>query len=168
MSIIVEDGSGLSTAESYISVADASTYFSNRGVTTWASIASDALREAALRKATDYMTATYRNRWEGFRYTEDQALDWPREGVVRDSWAVGYDEVPIEVQRACAEFALKAASAELQEDLTRGVVREKIDVIEIEYDKNSPERTRYSFIDAMLAPFLNSIGTGASVQLVRC
>ncbi|MDD5724452.1 MAG: hypothetical protein PHY29_12070 [Syntrophales bacterium] len=169
MSLICEDGSGKSDSESYISVADASTYFSNRGVTAWAALdtgEATAVREAALRKATDYMTAVYRDRWEGVRYTEDQALDWPRSGVVRDSWAVGYDEVPTEVARACAELALKAASADLQPDLTQGVVREKVGPIETEYDRYSPQATRYSFIDNMLAPFLKSRG-GCSVPLVR-
>lgn len=167
MSIIVEDGTGLSTAESYISVADATTYFSARGDTTWAAISTDALREAYLRKATEYMTQVYRSRWEGVRYTETQALDWPREGVVRDSWQVDTDEVPVEVQRACAELALKASAAELYADLTRGVVREKVGPIEVEYDKASPERVRYSAIDAMLQPYLKS-GGGVSVGLVRC
>ncbi len=96
MSIIVEDGTGLATAESYISVADASTYFTARGNTTWDALdegEATAAREAALRLATDYMTAVYRDRWEGVRYTEGQALCWPRSGVVRDSWSVDIDEI---------------------------------------------------------------------------
>lgn len=166
MSLIVEDGTGLSTAESYISVADASTYFSNRGIATWAALASDSVREAYLRQATDYMVAVYRDLWEGARYTEDQALDWPREGVVRDSWAVGYDEVPVEVQRACAELALKVASGDLMPDLEQGIKREKVGPIETEYDINSPQAVRYKFVDAMLRPFLKA-RSGASVGLVR-
>jgi hypothetical protein len=169
MSLVVEDGTGLSTAESYISVADADTYFSNRGITTWAALdtgEATAVREAALRKATDYMTATYRDRWEGVRYTEDQALDWPRSGVVRDSWAVGYDEVPTEVARACAELALKAASATLLPDLKQGKVAVTVGPIKTEWDKYSPQQKRYQFIDAMLALFLKSRG-GCSVELVR-
>ena len=169
MSIIIEDGTGKSDAESFISVADASTYFTARGVTTW-----DALdtgeetvnREAALRKATDYLTAVYRDRWEGVRYTETQALDWPRAGVVRDSWAVDTDEVPIEVQNAEAELALKSASDDLLADQTQGVVKEKVGVIEVEYSEHSPARVRYSFIDAMLRPYLNSVA-GCNVPLVR-
>ncbi len=170
MSIVVEDGTGLSTAETYISVADASTYFTARGNTTWDALdtgEATANREAALRKATDYMTAIYRDRWEGVRYTEDQALCWPRSGVVCDSWAIDIDEIPTEVKRACAELALKSASDDLQADLTQGVVREKVGVIEVEYNKNSPQSKRYPAIDFMLWPFLKS-GGGCSVGLVRC
>ena len=169
MSIIIEDGTGKSDAESFISVETASAYFTARGVTTW-----DALdtgeetvnREAALRKATDYLTAVYRDRWEGVRYTETQALDWPRQGVVRDSWAVDIDEVPTEVINACAELALKSASADLLADQTRGVTSEKVGDIEVSYDKNSPQATRYKQIDAMLRPFLNS-AVGCCVRMVR-
>jgi len=166
MSIVVEDGTGLATAESYISVADASTYFTARGNTTWDAIATDALREAYLRQATEYMISTYRRRWQGVRLDEDQALDWPRDGVVVDSWEVDNDSVPTIIERACAELALKASSAELQPDLTQGVLSEQVGVIKVEYDRNSPQATRYKTIDAMLAPFLKS-GGGASVGLVR-
>ena len=167
MAIIVEDGTGLATAESYISVADASTYFTARGNTTWAALATDALREAALRKATEYMIGAYRYRWQGGRvYPTVQALDWPRLGVVVDGAFVDNDSVPTIIARACAELALKASSAELQPDLTQGVLREKVGVIEVEYDRNSPQPTRYAAIDAMLAPFLKS-GGGASMGLIR-
>lgn len=170
MSIVVENGTGLATAESYISVADASTYFTARGNTTWDALdtgEATANREAALRKATDYITAVYRDRWEGVRYTEDQALDWPRSGVVRDSWSVDIDEIPTEVKRACAELALKSASDDLQADLTQGVVKEKVGVIEVEYNRNSPQAKRYPAIDFLLRPFLKS-GGGVSIGLVRC
>jgi hypothetical protein len=166
MSLIVEDGTGLSTAESYISVADADTYFINRGVTSWDALDNTDDKEPALRKATEYMINKYRRRWQGARVYQIQALDWPRVGVVVDSWSVASDEVPTEVARACAELALKANAEDLQPDLEQGVIREKVDVIEVEYDKNSPQAIRYSQIDSMLAPFLSGIG-GASVGLIR-
>ena len=81
MSLICEDGSGKSDSESYISVADASSYHTARGNTAWAALATDALREAALRRATDYMRQAYRSRWQGYKVNEDQALDWPRYDV---------------------------------------------------------------------------------------
>lgn len=167
MALIDEDGTGKATAESYISVADASTYFTARGVTAWTALATDALREAALRKATEYMIGAYRSRWQGVRaFPLVQALDWPRAGVVRDSWQVDIDEVPVEVQRACAELALKASAADLAPDLTQGVIREQVGPIAVEYDRSSPQSTRYKAIDAMLAPFLKA-GGGVSVGLVR-
>lgn len=166
MALVVEDGTGLATAESLISAADASTYFTARGNTTWAAIATDALREAYLRQASEYMLSNYRDRWQGLRINEDQALDWPRNGVVVSGYTLAYDEVPTIIKRACAELALNASAAELQPDLTQGVLREKVGVIEVEYDKTSPQATRYKAIEAMLAPFLKS-GGGASMGLIR-
>lgn len=167
MSLITEDGTGKENAESFISVEDASIYHTLQGNAGWTVLASDTVREQCLRRATNYMTTVYRDRWEGVRYTEDQALDWPRAGVVRDSWSVDIDEVPVEVAHACAELALKSASDALQADLTQGVVKEKVGVIEVEYNQNSPQSKRYPAIDFMLRPFLNS-GGGTNIGLVRC
>ena len=167
MSLIVEDGTGLATAESYISVADATTYFTARSVTTWGALATDALREAALRRATEYMMQMYRDRWQGLRaYPTVQVLDWPRTGVVVDFVTVDYDTVPVEVARACAELALKASVATLSPDLKQGKLSVQVGPIKTEWDKNSPQRKRYVAIDDMLRPYLKS-GGGASVGLVR-
>lgn len=167
MAIICEDGTGLSTAETYISVADASTYFTARAITSWAAIATDALREGYLRLATEYMLQVYRNRWQGVRYTETQALDWPRTGVVRDSWVVAIDEIPVEVKRACAELALRASAGTLNPDLSQGVISEKVGPIAVTYDHYSPQSPRYKAIEAMLAPYLLTTGNGVSVKLER-
>jgi hypothetical protein len=69
MTLTVEDGTGKADAESYISVADADTYFTARNNATWAAL-STSDKEAALRKATDYMLQAYRVRWAGMRETE--------------------------------------------------------------------------------------------------
>ena len=52
MSLVVEDGTGKADAESYISVADADTYHSNRGNTDWAALTTTE-KEQLLRGATD-------------------------------------------------------------------------------------------------------------------
>jgi hypothetical protein len=167
MSIIIEDGTGLATAEACISVADASTYFTARGVTAWGAVTTDALREAALRKATEYMTAMFRNRWQGYRTTPTvQALDWPRVSVEVEGVWVESDEIPETIKRACAEYALKSVSADLLSDLTQGVLSETVGPISVSYDRSSPQRTRYVYIEAMLRPYLKS-GGNISMGLVR-
>ena len=167
MSLICEDGSGKSDSESYISVADASSYHTARGNTAWAALATDALREAALRRATDYMRQAYRSRWQGYKVNEDQALDWPRYDVEVEGYAVDSDIVPTEIKNACAELALKASAAELNPDLTQGVLSEQVGSIAVTYDKSSPQNVRYKAVDAILAPYLASGGGGCSMKLVR-
>ena len=167
MALIVETGSGKSDSESYISVADASAYHTARGNAAWAALATDAIREQCLRKATEYMISTYRARWQGTRKTEDQALCWPRYDVEVEGYAIDSDIVPTEIKNACAELALRASAADLNPDLTQGVAREKVGQIEVEYDKASPQFTRYRAIDALLSPYLKAGGGGCSMGLIR-
>ena len=167
MSLICEDGSGKSDSESYISVADASSYHTARGNTAWAALATDALREAALRKATDFMRQVYRSRWQGYKVNEDQALDWPRYDVVVEGYAIDDDIVPTEVKNACAELALRASAGDLLADQSQGVIREKVGQIEVEYDKSSPQRVRYPAIEAILSPYLLAGGGGCSMGVIR-
>lgn len=170
----VEDGTGLSNADSYASLAEANLYHANHGNVDWSDIDATT-KEQLLRKATDYMVAQYRLQYAGYRRYSTQSLDWPRLYVpLIDSLSanvfpqyVDFDIVPTTVKNACAELALKACTAILMQDLTQGVIREKVDVIEVEYDKFSPQQTRYEQIDAMLSVFFKQQGNDMSRSLVR-
>lgn len=169
MSIIVEDGTGLATAESYCSVDYADTHHTARQNTVWTG-AVTLSKEAALRKASDYMLQTYRLKWAGSRVKTTQALDWPRYDVPMTDTAGGYKGmqpvwsyvvVPDPVQRACAELAsrvLQGGGAILLPDLERVAKREKVDVLETEYaDGRTPHKT-FPAIDRLLAPFFAQSG----------
>lgn len=159
MALIVEDGSGVAGADSYLSVADADSHHADRGNAGWTG--DVAAKEAALRKAADYLGQAYRLRWLGARVDAGQALDWPRTGLE----GIGSDVVPGEVQRAAAELALVALGADLNPPLARGgrVKREKVGPIESEFEDGAPGRTRYPSIDGMLAPLLARPGRLARV-----
>jgi hypothetical protein len=154
MTLIVEGGTGLANSESYASVSDFKTYHANIGNDV--TLIADTTIEQLLRRATQYMVAVYRSRWQGRRTLSTQALDFPRYDVVVEGYSVLSNIVPLEVKNACCELALKANSATLLDDKTQTVIREKVDVIEVEYDKNSPVQTRYSQIDNLLSVFLLS------------
>lgn len=183
MALIVEDGTGKTDAESYCTEAFANAYFAARGDTLWSTEMSTDQREQALRRATDYMVQVYRSRWAGYRKTDEQALDWPRYEVPRNDspstygygtgYRVGYlqsyyadDIVPVEVQRACAFLALKAAAGELAPDLERVTQREKIDVIEVEYATGSVPYKRFRAADNMLMGMFKN-GRGSTVLTSR-
>ncbi|MEM7444295.1 MAG: DnaT-like ssDNA-binding protein [Pseudomonadota bacterium] len=159
MALIVEDGTGVAGADSYLSVADADAHHADRGNAGWTG--DVAAKEAALRKATDYLGQVYRLRWLGARVDDGQALDWPRTGFD----AIGSDVVPGEVRRAAAELALMALGADLNPPLERGgrVTREKVGPIETEFADGAPGRTRYPAIDGLLAPLLARPGRLARV-----
>ena len=96
---MIEATAGGATANSYVTVAEAGTYFAGRlGAEPW--IAADAAtRESALRMAT---RALERLRWPGARQHTAQALSWPRSGV---AW-VADGTVPQPVRDAQCEEAL--------------------------------------------------------------
>lgn len=98
---------GGASSNSYISVADATTYFDERlhpQTSLWTSASTDD-KERAL------ITATRRlddEDWQGIRTTTAQALDWPRYWA-NDEDGEEYDEdsIPTIVQHATCELALR-------------------------------------------------------------
>lgn len=144
--LIVEDGTGLPDAESFASVAEADAYFSARGNAAWAGL-GDPRREQCLRLATDYMEAVFGRLWRSVRQTEEQALSWPR---------VGWQGVPAAVRRACCELAFRASAGPLLPDEGPAVRRERVDVLEVEYQDGARPGVRYVHVWAMLGPLLDA------------
>src|SRR5215217_9783086 len=132
MAIILEDGTGLADSETYISVDDCDLYHTNRLNDSW-SDGTDDEKEAALRRAMAYLEGHYGPRYTGTRrYGREQALMWPRSGATdSEGWVIDIDVVPIEVERATAEAALRelAEPGFLSPDVTTGaagqITREK-------------------------------------------
>ena len=174
MALIVETGAVIAGAESYCTVAEATTRHSNFGNTAWAALTTPQM-EQALRKATAYMVQAYQMRWKGYRNSATQVLCWPRSFVYKMPYingAVGSypylvadNIVPTEVKDACADLALKSVTETLMTDTTQQVTREKVGQIEVEYSEFSSQQKRHTAIDAMLAIYLT--GSSVSVQLVR-
>jgi hypothetical protein len=158
MALIVEDGTIVTGAESYISVADADAYFSARGNAAWAALTPTATKEAALRKATDYMTGRYGLRWKGDRVSELQALDWPRSSAYANGFLIDSGSVPVAVQRACAELAVRASSDDLAPDVGAQVKQEVVGPISVTYADGARQDTRYALVDSMLAAYLKGAG----------
>ena len=176
MALTVEDGTIKSGAESYISASDATTYHTNRGNTAWTG--TDAVKEAALRRAAAFLDGRYRKRWKGVRTSPTtQAMEWPRTGVrlvdeftgdwppsQYDSENYGYlesDTIPQRLKDAQCELALRALAGELAPDYNGSVIREKVDVLETEYAPgSSPGAKTYQLIDLLLSDLLNPVGSG--------
>lgn len=77
MALVKEDGTGLSNANSYASVADCDTYHeSHLYATDWTG-ATTATKEAALIMASRLIDGSYQ--FNGRKYTTEQSLQWPRE-----------------------------------------------------------------------------------------
>ena len=166
MALIVENGSVVAGADALISRADATTYHTSRGNAAWSDLSDDD-KDTAIRRATDYLGETYRMRLAGYRFSDDQTLDWPRAGVPRQDIGGSYpaDAVPAEVVRACAELALRAASGPLTPDQAQAIKSVAAGSVKIDYADYSKTTKSYPAIDRLMAPFLT--GSSASVRLIR-
>lgn len=172
MSLVVEDGTGLATAESYISVADAATYLTAAYGTAPASwtAATTATKEAALRAAARWIDARYS--WPGQCLVLDpaQALAWPRAGAIdREGRTVDAASVPQRIKDSTCEAAiLHLAGTLVTTSRDRGgmVKRVKVGELEKEYADGAPGGRTYPWIDQLLAG-LALFGGGGAVSAIR-
>lgn len=164
MAFTVETGAGVAGANSYVSVADCDTYHADRGNAGWAG--SNAVKQAALIKATDYVTQVYGGRWAGEKRVYNQDMDWPRVGTCDALYDL---MVPSVLKQAVCNLALEALTDELNPVLDRGgmVKRRKTDVLETEYMDGAPSRTSRPAVDGLLKPILTSSGTSFMGRTVR-
>ena len=154
--LIVENGTGLTNANSYASVAEFKTYATDRGLTESLAL-SDAVIESSLIKASDYLEANYYDAWKGTPTNIGQSLAWPRDGVYIDGVLLADNVIPQKLKNANIELAIRAgAGSELLPDEGQRVKREKVDVLEVEYNENYSAEPKYPLISRMLAPFLES------------
>lgn len=122
MALVVEDGTGIAGANSYVSAADCADYAATHGLTFTANAAGD----AALVRGTDWLDATYISRWPGTRaHGRNQGLQWPRAGATDiEGYAIASTEVPMEVIDACCEAACREfkAAGSLAPDVTPNAI----------------------------------------------
>jgi hypothetical protein len=148
----------------YGTEAAANTYHADRGNVTWAA-ATSPNKLAALVRASAYidslgidtrpcgaMLSRFPGRKTGGRA---QAAAWPRTGATDiEGDAIAPDVVPLEVERATYEAALRelAAPGSLLPDFTpaQQVKREKVDVIDVEYAGSTAENPNAPVVSAVL------------------
>ena len=117
MAIIVEDGTKKVDANAYITVQFFRDWHSVRGLAAAATDTGSygtALIEAAIVKATDYVDKRFGPKFVGYKYSRDQALQWPRQDAFDiDGDSIKTDEIPNELKRAVVEYAKIALAMEL-------------------------------------------------------
>lgn len=137
MALTVEDGSGVTGADAYISLADAEALYLSRNGTAWSG--TDTLKEAAIRRATSFVDSL---RFVGSPVGKRaQALQWPREDATdRNGFDIAEDELPEEVETATGILAfveLETPGALTPEIDRTGLVKsETVGPISVEYIGN--------------------------------
>lgn len=169
MTIIVEDGSNIANANSYITVEQLTAYADARGVTL---PATDQLKEPLLIRAIDYINS-FRGRYQGTKTYSDQAMLFPRNGMTIDLETFPKDAIPQELKDAQAQAAIYAATTDLN-PITTGdqvVKREKIGPIDTEYSETLAAKfldsgPSFPLVDLLLAPLFGTQG-GFFITTVR-
>lgn len=163
---IVEDGSGKSNANSYVSVADADQYHENASASTDWSGAEESVKEQALRLATQYLDAQYGGRWRGTKASRDQALAWPRSYAYDDDdYLYDSDAIPQKLADAASELALRVIEGDtLLDDISEpGIVKSESVTLgplekDVEYMGGKSQVKDYSLIRAQLKALLQPRG----------
>lgn len=166
MTVVVETGSVTAGANSYASVAEATTYLTNRArEAVWAAYTT-AQREGYLIEATAYLDAHVE--WRGVQISTAQALGWPRGGVVnRYGVAVSSTAVPDAVKAAVIEIAAQGAPA-----VTASRVKDSVTVgpVSTTYAPGTDPAqgiAKHKYALRLLAGLVRGDAVGNSIELVR-
>ena len=119
---------------------------------------------AAIVQGCDYVDSLAP--YMGAKTDPEQDREFPRTGMVINTYTYADDVTPIAVQKASAEATLHVLDGDdLLESQTNGVTREKVDVIEIEYSENKSNSgtVTYPRIVSLLRPFR----TAGKLRLAR-
>lgn len=182
VTIIVEDGSGLAEANSFVSVEDAESYFSGRlYVATWVA-AGDDDKARALIMATRAINNAIQ--WDGQRGSIEQALEWPRRWLPRrdaPGYIPGYgfssfgqywpdDELPRQLVEATCEMALALFNNDRTADAdTKGIRSIGLGngAIDITFDPGDRPIALTDEVMRLLSVFGKVRGKGGMVRLTR-
>ncbi len=150
---IVEDGSIVENADSYVSVADLVAYAALYGY-TW----TNEQAELYGRKAMDYLNTL---NYAGYRVVSTQALPHPRTDVYIDGVYLESDTISPLLKKAEKELAI---SVSLGYDplsvVSAGIKSETFAVFTTVYKDDVGSYTQIPKVDAILAPLLGGYGNG--------
>ena len=168
-SFVVEDGTGKSDANAYITEAWATQYWEDHDdsnfTTAWADVAD---KEMAIRMATQYLDAVHKKLWKGQKKLSTQALDFPRSNLYdSNNYILANDELPAQLMAATAELAIRHENEDegLMPDLDEpgevsaytvkaGPVSEST-----KWVTGRSEYKEFSVIENLLADLIESYGT---------
>lgn len=156
--IVVEDGTAKTNSNSYASEAELSTYATDRGVTISGTAA------VLLIQSMDWIETRL---FAGDKYSEAQALQWPRVNVVLDGFSVDYNEIPTILKEAQMEIAISIdGGTNPMSNQERRTIREKVGEVEVEYDSSSRSSTYITSAEQKIKKLLKS-WSGGSLRVIR-
>lgn len=158
MAIIVEDGTLVSNANSYVDELDLIAYAEDRGITI------TGVEEQLLIRAMDYLESLS---FIGIKRVHTQALQWPRANVIIDDYLVSLDTIPNELKKAQMEIALAVDNGQdPAADIGRVQSSVKVGEIAVTYESGQAT-TMVRRISNSLWKLLNTSVGGGSFTVER-
>lgn len=157
MPLIVEDGTGLEDANSYVSIDDADQYHTDRNNTAWLSL-TEQEKTGRLINAASYMGGFS---YLGLRLNVDQGLAFPRYYPPKEKPESA--AIPRNVKSCQCEMALQTSL--LAPTDGRVISEERIEgAIDTKYDTSRAyTQTVYPAVNLYLGPYLRTEQTGGGV-----
>jgi len=161
MALIVEDGSGVSNANTYVDVDYVDSYCNLMNYTAWTDAedtpAETQKKESAIYRAMQFFESL---KYLGTKVEYTNPLSFPRQYIYLETGdEFPTDEIPTELKNAVAEGAYleysSSGSLFVQGGDTKRVKRKKIDVLETEYF-TSRESVPYPKLKKMVKDFISS------------
>ena len=165
MSLIVEDGSIVTDAESYVSVTDADVYLAKYGKDAVWSTKTVEQKEVLLRSSRLYMDTKYN--WKGSQATQGHTTNWPRSEVYIEGTLLGSEFIPVDISNANATLAAESASSELYRNVDNGTTGQRIastsdavgplssSIAYFDSPTNTGTQIEFTEVNLVLAPYVN-------------
>lgn len=160
MALIIENGSVVTGANSYVTGAEIDAFADARGIT----LTGDS--EVLAIKAMDYIEAQL---FQGNKYSEFQPLQWPRTDVIIDGYLNNTEDIPQLLKTAQIQVALSIDSGNDPSNSTYDAVtkREKVGELEVEYADRPVESNVTKAVSLALKKLIIGGSSGGSVITVN-
>jgi len=161
MAFIVETGVGVSDANSYTTTAYLIDYLALRNITC---CTTETTQQSNLVLATDFIELEYNNRIVGEKLVSTQSLIFPR---LLDDGSTLWDD---NLQKAICLLSIKSSKSDgvLMADGSKRVIKERVDVLEVEYDLSSKDEVIYKDVELLMKPYLKDEASSEYLhQIIR-
>lgn len=164
MALVVEDGSLVTGANSYNTLAEIRAFVTARGGNL---PAADASVEAISQKAMDYFES-YSSQFKGQKVERDQALSFPRTDLEIDGWTYLSTEIPNQAKQAQLQLILEINNGEDPFNppvADQNITRETVGPITVEY--SSPNYITKTTKSAQSSVYIGELLRNAGGKMAR-
>ena len=153
MALIIEDGTGVDNANSYITVAEARAFASLRSLIL---PSSDSEVEVLIVKAFDYLESLD---YKGNHANPPQSAEFPRRDLYLQGVLFSESQIPYKLKQAQSQLTYEAVNIDLQPTGNgKELIKEKVDVVEVQYSEKGINVARPTFttVNSFLKDLLKS------------